>query len=330
MIRPKVAVIGAGPWGRNHIRIYQEMNNVDLKIISDLDTKLLKSYDGINTTKNYQDILKDGEIKAVSVCTPASTHFRIVKACLESGKHVLVEKPFTLDSKKAEELIKLAKKKKLVLAVGQIFRFEPTIKKLKEEMRKGTFGKIYYLSISRMGLKRPRGDCGVIFNYASHDLDIMCDVLGEEMPEEITAVSSHSLGRKYEDLGIITAKFKNGVLGYSQVSWLPPKKIRDFWVIGEKRSAFVDTMNFKLKIYDSGIIPKYDDFGSFKLITKSGKMKNIEINRYEPLKLELEHFIECIKSGEKTMNGGEVGLRIVKMIEIALKSAKNGVKIKVK
>ncbi len=323
MNRLKVAVIGAGPWGSNHIRAYQEMENVELNAICDLNEKLLERHKNIRIVKDYKNILNDDEIKAVSICTPASTHYRMAKDCLEAGKHVLVEKPLTLNSKEAEELIKLADKRKLVLAVGHIFRFEPTIKRLKEEIKRGTFGKIYYISLSRMGLKRPREDCGVMFNYATHDLDIMCDVLNEKMPEGITAMATHSLGRKYEDLGIIVAKFKNGIVGYSQVSWLPPKKIRDFWVIGEKVSAFVDTMNFELNIYHSGIVPQYDDFGAFQLITKSGDVETIKTDRVEPLKSELEHFIGCIESGEKPLNDGEVGLNAIKMIEAALISSQS-------
>jgi predicted dehydrogenase len=324
----KVAVIGAGPWGSNHIRVYQQIDGVELKLVCDKDKKLLEKYKNIKTTEDYRDILKDEEIKAVSVCTPASTHFKIAKDCIEAGKHVLVEKPLTLDSKQAENLIRIADKNKVVLATGQIFRFEPTIIRLKEEIKTGTFGKIYYISLSRMGLKRPREDCGVMFNYAIHDLDIMCDVLNQNMPEEITAVATHSLGRRYEDLGIVIVKFRNGILGYSQVSWLPPKKIRDFWVIGEKRSAFVDTMNFELQIYDSGIVPKQDDFGTFQLVTRSGKVKTINVERDEPLKKELEHFIDCILTGKKPINSGEIGVNAVRMIEHTLKSAKTGKKMR--
>jgi len=329
MEKIKVAVIGAGPWGSNHIRIYQEIAGVELKTICDLDKKLLKNHRNFRTVTDYKNILNDDEIKAVSICTPASTHFKTAKDCLEAGKHVLVEKPLTLSSKEAEYLIILAKKRNLVLAVGHIFRFEPTIRKLKEEIKKGTFGKIYYISLSRMGLKKPRNDCGVLFNYATHDLDIMCDVLGQKMPEEITGIATHSLGRKYEDLGIVIAKFKNDILGYSQVSWLSPKKIRDFWVIGEKRSAFVDTMNFELQIYDAGIVPQQSDFGTFQLVTKSGEVKKIKVERHEPLKKELEHFIECIQTGRKPINSGEIGLNTVKMVEYALESVKKGRNIKV-
>lgn len=326
----KIAVIGAGPWGKNHIRVYKELGTVDLKVISDLNKGLLEKYKDIKTTTDYKEVLEDDSIEAVSICTPASTHYRLVKEFLQNGKNVLVEKPLTLNSKEAEELIEIADKNKLVLAVGNIFRFEPTIRRLKEEIKKGTFGKIYYISLSRMGLKKPRDDCGVVFNYASHDFDIMCDVVGEDVPKEITAIATHSLGRGYEDLAIVIAKFKNGVLGYSQVSWLPPKKIRDFWVIGEKKSAFVDTINFELKIYDSGIMPKYDDFGSFQLITKLGEEKTIKVEKYEPLKAEIEHFVECIKTGKKPINSGEVGLNVVKSIEIALESIKSKKSIEVK
>lgn len=318
----KVAVIGAGAWGRNHVRIYRELEGAELSLVSDLNPEFMKGIP-CNTTSDYREILKDKSIGAVSVCTPASTHFQIASECLEAGKHVLVEKPMCLDSSSAGKLIKLAKGRGLTLMVGHTFRFDPTIRKAREEMENGAFGRIYYLSLSRMGLKVPREDCGVIFNYAVHDLDIMCDFLGRDFPDEISAVVTRSLGRKYEDLAVISARFGD-VFAYSQVSWLSPVKVRDFWIVGEKKSAFVDTMKLELSIYDSGVKPSYDSFGAFQLITRSGSVSKPEFRKWEPLKMELSHFLDCIKTGETPIASGEVGLRAVKMAEAALKSSEGG------
>lgn len=321
-----VAVIGAGPWGKNHVRVYSELGGVNLFVVSDVSSQALESiktkYPETKTTTDYTSVLRDSSVDCVSVCVPAGLHYNVCKEALSAGKHILVEKPLTLNSKEALELVKLAEKEKLVLAVGHIFRFDPTLKKAKEEYKKGTFGKIYYISQARMGLKRPREDCGVIFNYASHDLDILCFFLDKEMPKEITAVTAHSLGRReYEDLAIITTRFDNGVLGYLQVSWLPPKKTRDFWIVGEKSSAFVDTMKFEIEVFKSGIVPSCDNFGMFQLITKEGESCKLPVEKCEPLKEELSHVIDCVKSGKKPVNDGYVGLRTVKMLEAALKSA---------
>lgn len=249
-------------------------------------------------------------------------HYKIAKEALLDGKNVLVEKPFTTDSKHAEELIKIAEEKGLVLAVGQVFRFDPAMLKIKEEIAKNTFGNVYSISLTRMGLKQPRGDVGAILNYAVHDLDIMCDILNEKYPKEITAITTHPLKREYEDLAIVSARFGNGTLGYCQVSWLIPKKIREFWLIGEKRSAHVDPINFELEIFEAGIVPKYEDFGAFKLITKEGQSSKPKLEKKEPLKEEIKHFIHCVENKERPIIDGEVGLRTIKMAEAAIKSAK--------
>lgn len=320
----KVAVIGAGEWGKNHIRIYHELEGAELAMVSDLSKEPLRNLPGgVKAVTDYHDVLKDRSIEAVSICTPASTHFRIASECLEAGKHVLVEKPMCLDSGSAGKLIGIANKCGRTLMVGHTFRFDPAIMRVKEEKRKGTFGRIYYISLSRMGLKVPRDDCGVIFNYAIHDFDTMCDFLDRDYPDGVNAIVTRSLGREYEDLAVISARFGD-VLAYSQVSWLTPAKVRDFWIVGEKKSAFVDTMKLELSIYDSGVVPSYDSFGAFQLITRSGGVSKPKIEKREPLKRELAHFLECVKTGETPIASGEVGLRAVKMVEAALKSASEG------
>ena len=195
-----VGVIGAGPWGKNHVRAYTEIEGVSLRAVSDLDEKKLEvaKSKNIPVTKDYRDILNNKDIDAISICVPASLHYKIGKEALEAGKHVLIEKPFVMSSKEGQELIDIAKEKNLILAVGQIFRFDPAIQYIKEEIKKGSFGKIYYISLSRLGLKMPRKDIGAIFNYAVHDLDIMCDILDKKLPDEITAVVSYPLNRKFE------------------------------------------------------------------------------------------------------------------------------------
>jgi len=320
-----IGVIGAGPWGRNHIRVLKESNYARLDCVSDTSDSVLsdiKSKFNVVVCKDYKSLLSNSAIDAVTICLPASLHFSVCKEALESGKHVFVEKPFVLDSKDGQELVELAASKNLKLAVGQIFRFDPTIIKAKEEINKGSLGKIYFLSLARMGLARPREDVGAIFNYAVHDLDIMCDILDQKLPNEITAITTHPLQREFEDFAIITAKFDNNILGYSQVSWLTPKKIRDFWIIGEKKSANVDIMKFELEIFESGIVPKYDSFGTFQLINKGGDSYKPNIEKSEPLGRELSHFIECIEKNQTPINDGLVGLRTVKMAEAALLSAK--------
>ena len=323
-----VGVIGAGPWGKNHIRIYQEIENVRLKAVADINENMLKELKQaykFEKTIDYKKIISDSSINAVNICTPASTHFKIAKEALLAEKNVLVEKPLATASKEAEELAEIAKEKKLVLAVGQVFRFDQNILEIKRCLKKGVFGKVRAVSLARKGLENPREDVGVIMDYAVHDLDIMCDVLGEDYPLEITATKAHQLKRKHEDSAIISTRFGSGTLGYCQVNWLIPKKMREFWLIGGKKIAHIGPINPELEIFESGILPKYGDsetFETFKPITKKGLSYKPKIDKKEPLKEELKHFIDCVENKKKPIIDGEVGLRTIKMAEAALLSAK--------
>ena len=321
-----VGVIGAGVWGKNHIRIFSEVEDANLVKIADLNEKNMNGMSNtfkIKTTTDYKEILNDSEIEAVSICTPASTHYKIIKEALESGKHVLVEKPLTLNSKEGEELVELAKNKNKILMVGHIFRFNPGVLRLKEEIKKGTFGKIYFMYGSRMGLMTPRDDCGVVFDFALHDIDTFCFLL-DDQPIEINTVTNSYTKSKFEDVGFISLKFNNNILANVVVSWLSPVKVRELWLVGEKKSAKLDYLTQELEVFDRGIIEekfdeKYDSFGAFKLITKQGDDLKLNIKNKEPLKEEILHFIDCVVNNKKPITDGSVGVEIVRIIEKALR-----------
>lgn len=322
-----VAVIGAGPWGRNHVRVYTELHDAELRWVADSSPEVcseVKARFGTKLTDDPRTVLADKDVEAVSICTPASSHTRLVHEALDAGKHVLVEKPLALTVDDGQALVDRAKEVGLTLMVGHVFRFDPTIRYARREIEAGTFGRVYYLSLSRMGLKRPREDCGVIHNYAVHDFDIMADLLASPLPEEVTAITHHVLGRPFEDLALVTLRFPGDVMGYCQVSWLPPKKIRDIWLVGEDRSALINTMDMEVEVYDAGIIPNYDDFGTFRLITRQGDLHHPHVERTEPLRQELGHFLECARTGREPVTSGEVGLNALRMADAALTSARDG------
>ncbi|MAG08664.1 hypothetical protein CMO89_04270 [Candidatus Woesearchaeota archaeon] len=307
----------------NHVRIYSEIEEAELKAVSDINNENLKLAEPYNArlTTDYKEVINSPEIDAVSICVPASLHYKIAKEALEAGKHVLVEKPFVMTSSQGKELVDIAEEKSLVLAVGQVFRFDPTVNYIREEIKKGNFGRVYYISLSRLGLKNPREDIGAIFNYAVHDMDIMCYILDEPFPEEITATISHPLKRKFEDHAVVSLRFSNSI-GYAQVGWLTPKKLREFWLVGEKRSASINPIDFSIEIFNSGIFPKYKNWDGFRLITKEGSSTKLSTEKKEPLKEELKYFIDCIKNKRiKHLIDGNVGLRTIEMAEAALKAA---------
>jgi len=207
--------------------------------------------------------------------------------------------------------------------VGHIFRFNPGVLRLKEEIKKGTFGKIYFMYGSRMGLMTPRDDCGVVFDFALHDIDTFCFLL-DDQPIEVNTVTNSYTKSKFEDVGFISLKFNNNILANVVVSWLSPVKVRELWLVGEKKSAKLDYLTQELEVFDRGIIEekfdeKYDSFGAFKLITKQGDDLKLNIKNKEPLKEEILHFIDCVVNNKKPITDGSVGVEIVRIIEKALR-----------
>lgn len=319
-----MGVIGTGVWGKNHVRVISEIADANLVKISDVkgsNFDYLSSTFKINTTKDHKEILQDENIDAVSICTPVSRHYDLVKEALNAGKHVLVEKPITLDYKEAIELAELAKEKKLILMVGHIFRFNPAIHRLKEDIKKGVFGKIRFMYGSRMGLMTPRSDCGVIMDFALHDIDTFCFLL-DGYPNEVTCVGSFYKEDDFEDVGFITLRFGKKILANVGVSWLTPKKVRDLWVIGEEKSASLDYLNQELNIYNKGIVPRYDSFGEFALVKREGDDHKPFIINKESLKAEVVHFLDCIKNKKKPIIDGFEGAKIIKIIDACYKSLK--------
>jgi len=226
-----------------------------------------------------------------------------------------------LDSISAQKLINISEELKKILMVGHIFRFNPAVKKLKDTIDKDTFGKILFLYGSRMGLRTPRDDCGVIFDFALHDFDVFCYLLNS-LPIEVTAIGSPYLREPYEDVGIITLRFPNNILANVKVSWLTPRKVRDLWVVGQEKSASLDYLSQEIEIYDIGVVPEYDSFGGFKLITREGDTNKPYIQNFEPLKLELAHFLECVEKQKSPLTNGNIGLQIIRIIEAAYTSIK--------
>ncbi|MBI5393036.1 Gfo/Idh/MocA family oxidoreductase [Candidatus Woesearchaeota archaeon] len=331
-----IAVIGTGTWGKNHVRVLSELGEVNLVKICDMNEKSLlplqKTFH-VSATTDYKEILNDKTIQTVNICTPASMHYSVVKEMLLAGKDVLVEKPLTLDIAQSEELAKIAKDNNRILMVGHIFRFNAGVNKLKDEIKKGTFGKIRFMYGARMGLMTPRVDCGVIADFALHDIDTFCYLL-DEMPTEITCVgqsykdsgnqsAQQQSQQSFEDVGFITLRFNSNIIANVGVSWLTPKKVRELWVVGEKKSAYLDYLTQELTIFDKGIVPQYNSFGEFSLITKQdGDDIKPFVPVREPLKDELLHFIDCINTRKQPIVNGEIGTQMVKIINKAYQALK--------
>ncbi|MDD1777556.1 MAG: Gfo/Idh/MocA family oxidoreductase [Candidatus Helarchaeota archaeon] len=321
-----IAVIGIGEWGKNHVRVVKEIKDFNLSCICDVNDKNLekmKEIHKIKTITDYREILENDDIKAVTICTPSDTHYKIAKQALEAQKHVLVEKPITLNSNEAKELIEIAKENQLVLMVGHIFRYNNALNYLREKIKSKELGKIYYLTSNRFGLRVPRKDSGVIFNYAVHDIDILDFLLEKQYPLEVSVMGSNFFNEGLEDVAFISLLYDDGVVGQISVSWLPPKKTRDVSVIAEKKSIYINTLTQEVSIFDTGIVPKYSDLGTFSWITKEGDELRPRIENQEPLKEELRDFYRAITKKVKPKADAEVGLTVVQTAEACLLSIKN-------
>jgi UDP-N-acetylglucosamine 3-dehydrogenase len=309
----KIGLIGCGKWGSNHARVLSEIKECKFIGIADLseNAKNISEKYGVKFFKNYEDMLPF--IDAVSIVTPTDTHYKIVKDCLKAKKHVLVEKPMTMNSKQAEELVHLAKKKNLILAVGYLFRFNNSVIKLKEILK--DVGDINYITARYIhSTNLPRKDSGVIFNFGSHLIDILNFIL-EKKPKKIFCKKVNYLSKEREDFAEILLDYGN-FLACLEVSWLHPLKKRDMWIIGSKKKIYADFLDQKIEEYSIEV--------TLEEIKNLG-YKSIPINKNEPLKDEIKHFIECIEKGDEPINSGKEGVMVTKMCELALKSAKEGI-----
>lgn len=321
-----IGLIGCGYWGPNYIRIFNELEGIKLKYICDLKEESFKKishYKDLEKIKDYNQILNDSEIDAVIIATPANSHYNIIKKALESKKHVLTEKPITLDSKECLELIKIAKENKKILMVAHTFLFNDSIKSLKEYINKEEFGKILHLHASRTGLGPIRKDVNSLWDLATHDISIFLYLLNEK-PISVNAVGSSFIQKDVEDISNITLNFSNGKTANIQVSWIHPKKVREITVVGSKKMiVFNDISSEKITIYDKGVDTINDvDEASFDLLLREGDILIPKINAGEPLKNEVKHFLDCVINNKDPLTNGYNGYVVVKTLEAAQESMK--------
>ncbi|MEE9237226.1 MAG: Gfo/Idh/MocA family oxidoreductase [Thermoplasmata archaeon] len=333
----EIALIGYGYWGPNLARNFHELPEINLATCCDTDDQRLAMakalYPHIRTTTRSEEVWKDESIEAVVIATPARTHFGLAKAALEAGKHVLVEKPMTLNSREAENLIRLAKGQSLVLMVGHTYEYNPAVLKIKELMDEGHLGTVYYAHSRRINLGRVQPDLNALWSIAPHDISIL-NFLFETMPLEVTARGATYLNSAVEDVVFVNLSFPDGATAHIHASWLDPVKVRQMTIVGSKRMVVYDDIESegKVKIYDKGVLKVGDGrvFGEFQYRLHSGDIHIPRIDMSESLRHECAHFIECIRAGKRPRTDGENGLRVVKVLEAAQRSMeKRGVPVEV-
>jgi len=326
-----VGVIGCGYWGPNLVRNLSQLPVSKVRYCCDLEDRRLSHmktlYPQVTTTKRFQDLIEDPEVEAIAIATPVSTHFPLAKACLEGGKHVLVEKPLAGSIGEAEELNRVAEERGLILFAGHTFIYNAAVEKMKSLVEAGELGEVFYISSTRVNLGLFQEDINVIWDLAPHDISILNYILGRE-PVTVSTFARSYIRPGIEDVAFLVLQYPRGVVAHIHVSWLDPCKIRRTTLVGSKKMLVYDdtSMLEKIRVYDKGVTiqPHYDTFGEFQLAYRFGDIVVPKINDVEPLKMECIHFIECIRNGTSPKSNGRSGLSVVKVVERACESAKLG------
>lgn len=326
-----VGVIGCGHWGPNHIRVFSELDHSQVIACADLSADRLarvqKRFPSIRTTRDYRDLLRDPDIRAVVVATPTATHFELVRDALLSGKHVLVEKPMCRTSDEARELVGIVERTGLVLMVGYVFVFNNGITKLREIIEHGELGRIHYLDAVRTNLGPIRGDVNALYDLGTHDISIFNYLLGTA-PTQVCAQGRCITQKSIEDVCFSTLHYPCGALGHIHVSWLNPRKVRTITVVGEHKMAHWDDVDPSdtLRIFDKGLDepPYYDSFGEFQYLLRTADMRVPSIRRSEPLHNQAAAFVDWVRTGVKSGPDVHDGLVVVEVLEAAMASMHDG------
>ena len=313
MKKLKIGVIGVGYWGKKIVEEYTELSKgnegVSVESVCDLNEENLKyckeRFGIANVYHDYSELLSIPEIDAVNICTSNETHYRICKDALNANKHVLLEKPMTLKSSEAYELVRLAEKKGLTLSVGHIFRFNNALRKVRELLKEGFFGDLYYLDLQWTTLFNAQNR-DIITDLAPHPFDIL-NFLTDMWPERITCVAKGYRDHKREEIAFISSEFENRIMGHMHLSWLMPGKTRLVRVSGSKNAAEIDCLSQEVNVSDGQ------------------KRYSLDVNENNTIRSELEYFLECIRNSSSgreytNNNDGIVGARVVELLEASKRS----------
>ncbi|MCX5801653.1 MAG: Gfo/Idh/MocA family oxidoreductase [Candidatus Eisenbacteria bacterium] len=322
----RLAVIGAGYWGPNLIRNFYGIDRNCVRYVCDQDAavigKLKSSFPGVEFVSDHNLVLNSPDVDAVVIATQPASHFGLSKAALERGKHVFVEKPLALRTSEAEELLALSTAKNRVLMVGHLLRYHPAVKLLKDYLERGELGEILYIYSTRVNLGKVRQDENALWSFAPHDIAVIIYLMGRK-PVSVSAVGQSYLKTGVEDVVFLTIFFEGNCMAHVHVSWLDPHKIRKLTVVGNKKMAVFDDMEAAemIRIYDKGVdyTPGFKSY-SEAVSLRVGDILIPRVPMKEPLRIECEHFIECVEQGKHPMSDAEEGVAVVRVLEGAQKS----------
>jgi predicted dehydrogenase len=328
-----IGVIGCGYWGPNLLRNFAENETAQLRWICDLDETRLaamgRRYPSARTTNDYQKLLADPELEAIAVVTPVATHFQIAKEALLAGKHVLVEKPLTATASHAEELIQLAADRHRTLMVDHTFVYTGAVRKMKEILTSDELGDLLYFDSVRINLGLFQRDINVLWDLAPHDLSIM-DYLIERQPEAVSALGSCHIEQGIENIAYLILLFPGDFIAHFHFNWLAPVKIRRTLIAGARKMILYDDIEptEKVRVYDKGVTANRigDREADYQTLVsyRTGDVWAPRLDATEALRYVVAEFIDSIRSARKPLTDGASGLRVVRLLEAAQQSIKNG------
>lgn len=319
----KILLIGIGRWGRNHLKTLLQL--VDDLYVVDSDPNQLKICQEFPIPNNhistdYHEFLS--RVDGVDIVTPADTHLKICRDCLNQRKNVFVEKPISLNTSEAKEMILLAKENGVILQVGHIYRYHPASSKMKEILEQRVLGNIYYAYGHFMGFKRPRTDVGVTQTDAIHYIDLF-NFLFDGPPQTVTSVIKNHLNLPLDDTSISILEYGEKMV-YIEAGYMSPERKRDVAIIGELGSLYCDFQKNYLLLYENRHEKKAN-----QCIAIEGKVQEIQIQNEEPLKIELRAFIDSIKHRSKPLADGLAGFEALKVVEVCYESSRNGKRMEI-
>lgn len=317
-----VALLGCGYWGRNLLRNLAQLGA--LRWVCDANPVLLREQGGrypeVQLTECVDDVLADDGVRGVAIATPAATHYAHAKAALLCGKDVFVEKPLALRYEEGRELVELAEARGAILMVGHILEYHPAVALLRDLVRQGELGPIWYLYSNRLNLGKVRQEENILWSFAPHDISVITSLIGAT-PVSVNASGGSYLQSGIADVTVSNLQFESGARAHIFVSWLHPYKEQRLVVVGERKMAVFDDMarEGKLKIYDKGI-----EWRNGQPVPRQTAETMLFYEETEPLRIECEHFLTCIRERERPLTDGENGLRVLKVLAACQLSLERG------
>jgi predicted dehydrogenase len=314
----RVGVVGLGYWGPNLARNFAAIAGCELSWLCDASSeareKLAPSFPGARTTAELDDLLGDSELDAVVLATPVPTHAELAVRVAQAGKHCFVEKPLATTAADAEQAVAAAERAERILMVGHLLEYHPAVDRLKGLLDDGQLGELYYVYGNRLNLGKLRAEENALWSLGAHDVSVVLRLIGEE-PTECVAHGESYVREGVQDVVFCYLRFPSGAVAHLHLSWLDPHKERRLTVVGARRMATFDDMllDGKLTVYDKGFDEDAHTWGEY--IARSGESFSPQISNAEPLRIECEHFVECIRTGATPRSDGHSGLRVVRVLE---------------